>query len=345
MKPFIYKSLILFLVAVFAVTGVGPVPVAEAGSLPITAQSALLWDAQSGQVFFSKTPHQKRAPASTTKILTAITVIENADLNQVVTIPGFVESVQPSKAYLKPGEKYYLRDLLKATLISSSNDAAEVVAHVAGGGSRYRFGQMMNRTARRIGAKNSNFVRPSGLPAENQYSTAYDMAKIMQHAMDYPLIAKTLAIKNSSITSLNGRKIYLRNHNKWLWRDKREVIGKTGYTRKARYCFVGHINIGGRKILVSMFGSNQLWTDLKKLVDYQFGLSNSTMYVNRRILSKQEVVTVQKALRRAGLNPGPADGIFGSKTLTAVKQFQQSQGIDVDGIVGSQTMSRLRQFL
>lgn len=335
----------LFLALTLVVLGIYPVNPAQAATpVSISAPSAVLYDINSQKFIYSKTPHKKRAPASTTKILTAILAVENLSLDQVVTIPGFVSGIEPSKAYLRPGEQYYVRDLVRATLISSANDAAETLAHVIGG-TRSDFTGMMNRKARQIGCRNSHFVRGSGLPAENQYSTAYDMSLIMRQAQKYPFIVSTMKYKTLSIQSLDGRRIYLKNHNKMLWRDHREVIGKTGWTRKARYCFVGQIGLSNRKVLVSFLGSHNLWRDLRKLVDYQFGFSLTKIRKNQKIWGRDETKKIQLALKHSGQNPGPIDGVFGSKTLSAVKKFQAAHSLKKDGIVGPSTWKKLQAYL
>lgn len=315
-----------------------------ASPIPISAPSAILLDGQNHRVLFSKTPHQKRAPASTTKILTAILAVEHLNLNQVITIPAFAESIEPSKIHLRKGERYYVRDLVEATLISSANDAAEVLGWAVAG-SQSKFSTMMTQKAHAIGAKRSRFVRGSGLPAKGQYSTAYDMALIVRYAQRYPFIVKTLKTKKTSISSLGGRKIYLKNHNKMLWRDSREVIGKTGWTRKARHCFVGQIQSQGRKVFVALMGSQRLWRDLKALVDYQFGKKMSRVRENQKIWAAGDIKKIQAALRKSGYNPGEIDGKFGPRTVGAVEQFQKAHGLRVDGIVGKNTWSTLQRYM
>jgi D-alanyl-D-alanine carboxypeptidase (penicillin-binding protein 5/6) len=156
---------VLFL---FAISQTGFTPVSEASFLNITAPSAVLLDTASQRFTYSKTPHLRRQPASTTKVMTALVAYETLPLNRVITIPGFVTSIEPSKIYLRPGERYLVRDLIRATLINSANDAAEVLA-IAVAGSMPRFAAKMNAKARAIGCRNTKFVRSSGLPALNQY--------------------------------------------------------------------------------------------------------------------------------------------------------------------------------
>ncbi len=313
--------------------------------LPITAKSAILIDHSTQRIVYAKTPHLKRAPASTTKILTSIVAVQNMDLNRVVTIPAFAEKMPPSKIYLKTGEKYRIKDLIRALLITSANDAAEALSFIGGGGSRAHFADLMNRKARSLGCSRSHFVNASGLPAKNQYSTAYDMALIMKEAQRYPFLVETMGTRTMQIQSRAGRKIFLKNHNKMLWQNSRAVVGKTGWTRTAKYCFVGQINFNGRKVFVSMLGSLRLWKDLKTLVDYPFGLALLKRYPNHtKGTGREGRMKIQLALKRAGFDPGQIDGRFGRKTLRALKKFQKAKGLRGDAIVGSRTRNQLQRF-
>lgn len=337
------KSFPLFLIISYGIAVSLPPRTAYAAvSLPITAQSAVLLDHNSQQLFYSKQQHLKRAPASTTKVLTAIVAMDNLALNDIIRIPKFAESIEPSKAYLKEGEKYYVRDLLKLILVNSANDAAETLAHAAAG-SRGAFSEKMNAKARAIGCLNSQFIRASGLPAANQYSTSYDLAVITRHAQNYPFIVEAMKIKTGAVLSVSGRKIFLRNHNKMLWRDKREVVGKTGWTRKAKHCFAGHIRVMNRTVSVAMMGSRSMWKDLKILVDYQFGKSLTSVKSNRKLWSREETRRIQTALKKRGFNPGSIDGKFGHGTVKAVTAFQKSQGLNADGVVTRETFNLLVQ--
>ncbi len=340
------RFLALTLIGTYVFSVGVPVPPADASpaiGLPISAGSALLWDVATQRVIYAKSPHSRRAPASTTKIMTALVVAEKLSPNQVVRIPGWVKSIEPSKVYLRAGERYRVRDLLHATLISSANDAAEVLG-VTVAGSRTRFAQLMNAKAHSIGCHNTHFTNASGLPTGSQYSTVYDLALIMKEAKKNSLIVDSLSRKYQTIRSLSGRKIFLRNHNRLLWRNPQSVIGKTGYTRKGKHCFVGRISWGGREVLISMLGSQRLWKDLKVLLDYQFGMAFYKMYKNRRIWSKTQTRQMQEALAHAGYSPGEADGKFGPKTVRAVELFQKARGLVPDGIVGNQTCVELSRY-
>lgn len=270
-----------------AICPVEPASSYAATGLPITASSAILIDQSSNRVLYAKTPNLRRAPASTTKLLTSLVVIQLMDLNKIVTIPAAVEKVEPSKIHLRRGERYRVRELVRAVLINSANDAAEALA-LATAGSRPAFAKLMNRRAQAIGCRGSHFVNPSGLPAKGQYSTALDMALIMREVEKYPFLVQTLATPTLIIKSSAGRKIYLRNHNKMLFRGHREVVGKTGWTYAARHCFVGRVDALNQKVFVAMLGSRRLWKDLMMLVSYPFGNFFSRLRPDRKIRGRKE---------------------------------------------------------
>ncbi len=311
--------------------------------LSITASSAVLIDAATQKIIYAKAPHMRRPPASTTKVMTALVVLERMKLDQVVRIPGWASYVPPSKAYLRPGERYRVRDLLHAALISSANDAAEVLA-VAAAGSRARFAEWMNVKARSLGCRDTHFVNASGLPPGHHYSTAYDLALIMRQVRKNSFIVDSLSRRQHVIRSLAGRKIYLRNHNRLLWSGERSVIGKTGWTRKGRACFVGRIQWRGREIFVSLLGSHRLWQDLKVLLNYQFGVALYRVYQNQKTWSKKETLEIQRALTRAGQSPGAVDGDFGPRTVRAVELFQREHGLSSTGILGADSCKKLVPF-
>ncbi|MDD5217612.1 MAG: peptidoglycan-binding protein [Candidatus Omnitrophica bacterium] len=342
MKKLLPVTLILCLVVLV----VQPPEAARAQPAPfITAPSAVLFDYNTNQIIYSKTPNLKRAPASTVKLLTAMVVMDHRSLGDVVRIPKGVERIEPSKINLRSGERYSVRDLIRATLMNSANDAAESLA-IAVGGSRWQFAKLMNAKARSIGCTHSHFVMASGLPASNQYSTAYDMALIMKEIQNYPFLVETLKIRGMSIKSMSGRSIYLKSHNRMLWRDPREVVGKTGWTRAARYCFVGHARVASRMVVVAMLGSNHLWTDLKKLIDFSFGgVVYYTASQTRKVVSDRRVRRLQMALRKAGFNPGAVDGRYGRQTRRAVKRFQRANGLPTTGYAGTLTWKKLERYL
>ncbi|MBI4549667.1 MAG: peptidoglycan-binding protein [Candidatus Omnitrophica bacterium] len=312
---------------------------------PLSAQSAVLLESRTNRVLFAKRANLERPAASTTKVMTALVIFDHLPLNRVVQVPRSAEAIPPSKIYLRSGERFYVRDLLKALLISSANDTAHTLA-VACAGSEGKFASLMNAKARRIGARHTRFTNASGLPnPRGQYTTAYDLALIMKEAQKNWFIRQVLAQKTSQIRALTGRRIFLRNHNRFLWRAPGRVLGKTGFTRRALHCFVGKINAPQRgDVLVAIMGSLTPWRDLTILLGATNRLSALQMQFNRVNLRPAQVATLQRALWRAGFRPGRVDGIFGSQTLRAVKSFQRSKGLTPDGIVGSRTWAKLRPY-
>ena len=235
----------------------------------VTAHSVVLMNASNKKVVYSKNPYIKLAPASTTKIMTALVVLKNSSLDKRVVVSGCATCMPPSKVDIKRGEAYSTEDMLKALLLNSGNDASVALAESVAGTEKDFVG-MMNDMARKIGCRNTNFKTSNGLPAKDQYSTAYDMALIAREAVKDQRFLDILGIKEAEITELNsGRRIKLKNHNKSLWKDTSYLIlGKTGYTIRARQCFAGYISYDkNHNLIVVMLKGKKLWPDLKELAE------------------------------------------------------------------------------
>lgn len=317
-----------------------------AASVSLIAPSYALLDGKTQQLIEARSPHSKKAPASTTKLLTVMVALDYLNINGVVRIPGGLEYIQPSKIGLRAGDQFYVRDLVRAALIKSANDAAEALA-LATAGSRPAFARLMNRKAQKIGALSSHFVNPSGLPAEGQYSTAYDLARIIMAASRYPFIVSTLKTRSAVIYTLGGRKIFLQNCNKMLWRTS-GVIGKTGWTRNARHCFAGRVQSWGKEIFVGIMGSPRrayLWDDLRKVASVSGGGKFRPIKVEVALPSRSDTWSIQKALQRAGYFKGNPTGFYGKRTKAAVKKFQRRNKLPVTGTVGPRTWAKLKPYL
>ena len=322
-----------------------PAP-AEAGSFSLLAPSAVLLDGRTQQVLYSRDPYTRRAPASTTKLVTAMVALDHLSLDAIVQIPGGLEYIQPSKIGLHGGERFYVRDLVKAALIKSANDAAEALA-ILTAGSRSEFSKLMNQKVKSIGANNSHYVNPNGLPDSGQYSTAYDLARIIMAASKYPFIVSTLKIRSEVIYSRGGRRILLNNCNKMLWRTG-GVIGKTGWTRTARHCFAGRVQSNDRVIFVGLMGSQRrqyLWSDLRKIETVFTGRPSKPIVSAPDMPSRKETLKIQRALQRAGYFKGKPTGFYGKRTQAAVRNFQKAKGLPVTGMVGPDTWKKLKGHL
>ncbi|MFA5059414.1 MAG: serine hydrolase [Candidatus Omnitrophota bacterium] len=233
----------------------------------VTARSAIFSNSTKGVRLYGKNVETTVVPASTTKVMTALLVLENLSLDSVVTVSSRATYVQPSKIYLKPGERYKVSELLYAMLISSANDASVVLAEAVSG-SEWEFVKKMNARAKQLGAKKTKFMNSHGLPTkQSQYTTAYDMYLMFREALKYPFFKKALSYKYKTIVSQSGKKTYLKNHNKLLWKSwGQNIYGKTGYTRKARSCFVGYLDGKKDTMIIAVFGCDQRWDDIKTIV-------------------------------------------------------------------------------
>jgi serine-type D-Ala-D-Ala carboxypeptidase (penicillin-binding protein 5/6) len=245
----------------------------------ISAISAVLMNPTSGEILFAKEPHLRLPPASTTKVLTALVVLERLDPHTRLWASPKAASVPPSRIGLRAGDAAAAQDLLYGLLLKSGNDAAETLAEGAGG-SVYGFASLMNAKAWQIGARDSHFINPHGLPDEDHYSTAYDLALIFRQAMNHPLFADIVSTRSAALRIESGlgpygdwRMVPVLNHNRLLASYEGARGGKTGFTFKARRCFVGEVDRGGVRLIVAILNSptsGTLWNDARVLFDYGF---------------------------------------------------------------------------
>jgi len=245
----------------------------------ISALSAVLMNPASGEVIYAKEPRLRLPPASTTKVLTALVALERLDLNARVPVSPQAASAPPSRIGLRPGEMAMTQDLLYGLMLKSGNDAAETLAEAAGG-SVPGFAELMNVKAAQIGARESHFMNPHGLPNDDHYTTAYDLALIFRQAMLHPVFADIVRTRSADLRIESGRGGYgdwrmvpVQTHNRLLMSYDGTLGGKTGFTFKARRCFVGEVDRGGVRLIVAILNSPSsvtLWQDARKLLDYGF---------------------------------------------------------------------------
>lgn len=235
----------------------------------VTARAALVIDTRTNQVLFARNPHRKLPPASTTKLLTAILAVERGRLDQRIAVSRYASSMPPTKVWLQPGWTPTLRDLLYAMLMRSANDASVAIAEGIGG-SVSAFARLMNERARLLGATDSNFANPNGLPNSRHYSSAADLAKIVRTALKTPGLRTVLSTPTKTIrlNSASTKGLVVRTTNRMISRRDFRVIGKTGYTRLAKRCFAGAASGPDRDVIVVVLGSSNLWGDLDLLLDF-----------------------------------------------------------------------------
>ena len=333
------KSFSVALIAILSFYLAFPVPPAQA-LISLTAPSAVLLEPVSERVLYSREPHSKRPPASTTKIVTALVLLDSLPLERWVVITPLATQVEASKLYFKSGDKVQVRDLLEAILMKSANDAAKAIAIEIGGTERH-FAELMTQKAGSLGAQNTRFINSTGLPAEGQYTTAYDLALIMGEARKNKLIVSILKQRTAVIRTYYGNQYHFKSHNKMLMRGER-VIGKTGWTRHAKYCFVGLIESDSREAIVSVLGSRKLWIDLRNLRNQVTGKDDNILSYGDR---GEDVQKLQAALKRSGFFKIHPTGYDGKITKLAVTRFQKSRGFPADGIAGAHTRKALESNL
>ncbi len=239
----------------------------------ISAKAVIFSNSTKVVRYYGKNVHSRVEPASTVKVMTALLVLEKLPLNQVITISKRATYPQPTKIYIKEGEQYTVESLLYAILLKSANDASVALAEAVSG-SEAKFVELMNRRAKQIGANHTKFINPNGLPSSkgSQYTTPYDMYLIFRQALKHDFFKKAITLRYKRIYSKAGRKISLKSHNKILFKKwKQKLFGKTGWTRKAKACFVGYTTKGKDICIIALFGATQRWTDIKYIVE-KYGL-------------------------------------------------------------------------
>jgi D-alanyl-D-alanine carboxypeptidase (penicillin-binding protein 5/6) len=236
----------------------------------IQARAAVVMDAATGRVLYAKNPELRLMPASTTKLMTALIVVEKADLGNVVTVSRNAANVAPTRSGLRAGDKVTVETLLYAALMKSANDAAVALAEAVAG-SEEEFVQLMNGKAIALGAMDTRFINPNGLPGKGQYTTAFDLAKIMRQAIKHPVLKEILGTRITELSTESGKTFMVKNTNKLLWTDEELLGGKTGFTQAARHCFVCAGDRDDNTLIVALLGApsrTELWKETESLMAF-----------------------------------------------------------------------------
>jgi D-alanyl-D-alanine carboxypeptidase (penicillin-binding protein 5/6) len=286
-----------------AATFLAPELVRAAGPI-VTARAAIIMDAATGEVVWERDSTEPLPPASTTKVLTAIVALESGRLDESFRVSADAADTPPSKINLRPGQRMRLRNLLYAVLLNSANDAAEVVAEGLAG-SDAEFAALMNARARELGATSAHFVNPHGLTAPGHVASARDLAVIFRHGLRNPLFREILETRSVQVPveSSGVQWVSLHSHNRLLSGYMYTVIGKTGYTRPAKRCFVGAATHDGRELIIALLGARDLWSDAKRLLAYGFGGAQ-----DRPPVVMAGIVPVPSLPRRHRAKPAPSEG-------------------------------------
>ncbi len=263
------KSKVILLLLLVILT-VNTVAFAREEDFANSAKAACVMERDSERVLYAKNENAQLPMASTTKIVTAIVVIENCSLDDIVTINKEAVGVEGSSVYLKEGEKWTVKDLLYGLMLRSGNDCAVALAYHVGGNIA-TFVQLMNDFAKKINCTNTHFVNANGLHDNEHYTCALDLAKITCYALRNCLFSKIVSTKSFKAV-INGVERVFVNKNKLLCTLNEADGVKTGYTKKAGRCFVGSATKKGMQIVCVVLNDGPMFEDCQSMLSKVFEL-------------------------------------------------------------------------
>ena len=247
----------------------------------VTAEAAVVMNMDTGEVLYSKNEHERRPPASLTKVMTGYLLVKQAGLEELVTVSEQAASTGESSLNLKTGDMLTVNNLLHGALMKSANDACVALAEQIAG-SEEQFARQMNLEACLLGCSNTRFVNSNGLPAENHYSSAYDLAVMTRAAMQQKVFADIVQTQQYRVTWNDGRQLLVRNTNRLL-REYPGAIGvKTGTTSEAGQCLIAVAEKDGNRIAVVVLKSRNRFYDAVKLLDYGLSAEPKSGILNSR---------------------------------------------------------------
>jgi len=297
-------SFILVIASVFACFSSFFVASADVG-FQTSAKSMCVMEISSKRVLRAKNEHVKRPMASTTKIMTAITAIENcANLDETFVVSKNSIGISGTSLYLREGEEMSVRDLLYGLMLVSGNDASVAIGERISGTQEF-FVDLMNNTAKKIGAKNTHFANTHGLDEKDHYTTAYDLSLISSYALQNPIFKDIVSTKNTKIVSKAGKTRFLKNKNKLLATFDGAVGVKTGFTDDAGRCFVGGAERNGMTLVCSVLSCGPMFEDTASLMEecfkeYKMVDITNKVFKNRKVCvenGKVKEVTLQPSQR------------------------------------------------
>lgn len=241
----------------------------------IPAHSILLKELRSGRILFEYDVEKRLSPASLTKIMSALIILEKGRLDDLATVSRNAARAPKTHLRLKIGEVFRLGDLLKAMMMVSANDAClAAVEHV--GGDEEQFVKLMNTKAVALGLSDTHFSNGCGFDGPDHYSTAEDLATLSEVAMRNAVFRNLVKEEREIITPVSGYRAYvLHNTNRLLGRIPGVVGVKTGFTSKAGRCLIAKVSQNGSELLLVILNSNRRWNTAKSLIDYGFRLTNT----------------------------------------------------------------------
>lgn len=271
----------------------------ESPNLASDAKSAVLIERDTGKMLFDKNAHEKLPPASMTKIMTMLLIMEEIDkgnlkLDEMVRISERASSMGGSQVFLEEGEEMSVEDLLKGIAVASGNDASVAMAERISG-SEEAFVQKMNEKVKELNLENTHFKNSSGLPAEDHYSTAHDMAVIAKELLKYEAITDYTSIYEDYLRKGQENEFWLVNTNK-LVRFYPGVDGlKTGYTNEAKYCLTATAVKNDMRVIAVVMGANTVKernASVSEMLDYAFN-----HFQTKKLYEKGETITTLDLLK------------------------------------------------
>ena len=277
----------------------------SAEEINLNAKAAVIMDAESGKILYEKSKDQKMPNASTTKILTCLYILKHCDLDQMAEVSKNAAMQPKVRLGVREGEKYKVKDLLYGLMLESYNDCAVVLAEHAEG-SVEKFEKRMNQMAENLGTLNTHFVTPNGLDGIDKKgrheTTAQDLAKIMARCIKNQQFLEITQTKQYTFTDGSRKRRFIcNNHNALLSSMQGVISGKTGYTSKAGYCYVGAVKQKNMTMTFSVLASGwpphktYKWKDVRKLVQYA-----TDHYERREIIadtSKIKEISIKNGLK------------------------------------------------
>lgn len=282
--------------------GCGFVYAEDETSLAENAKSAIIMEASTGDILFEKNSYEKLPPASMTKIMTMLLIMENIENGNLswddeVTASENASSMGGSQIFLEAGEVMSVKDMVKGIAIASGNDAAVAMAEKIAG-TEEAFVKLMNNRAKELGLENTNFKNVTGLEAENHYSSAHDMAVMARELIKHEKILEFTGTYEDYLRENTDKKFWLVNTNK-LVRFYQGVDGlKTGYTGEAGYCLTSTMKRGNMRIITVVMNEPDSATrnsETVKMLDYAFGMYKvDTIVAKGKVVEKREIPSGDK---------------------------------------------------
>lgn len=290
MKKFIKNFILPSLLVSSILALVNPITVKATDLPPIYSEGAVLMDGRTGKILYSKNEHTQYEPASTTKVMTALVVLENVNLTDKVTIGEKPPQVDGSALGIQEGEVYTVEELMYGLLLESANDCAEALAEYVAG-SNEEFAKLMNAKAKELGALNTNFKNPSGLHEDGHLTTAYDLALIMKaaaHNEEYVRISQTESYKYVNQPFSDGSEKWATNRNQLLneysaYYYGNTYCGKNGYTPEANHAYTAAAVKNDQMLIASFINAtdkDNFYTNIGPLFDYGFDNFETIKLIN-----------------------------------------------------------------